>query len=132
MRYLKVKRVLALHKIVIERSGGLHGLRDKGALLSAIAQPRMTFDQVDLYPTLADKAAALCYSLVQNHPFFDGNKRIGQAAMEEMLIKNGYEIAATVDEQEQIILEVASSQRSRESLTEWLAVPLIPFDRAKL
>ncbi len=128
MRYLKLKRVPALHQMVIERSGGSHGLRDKGALESSLAQPKMTFDQIDLYPTLADKAAALAYSLIQNHPFIDGNKRIGHAALEEMLMRNGYEISAPVDEQEQIILEVASSQRSREDFTEWVAGKLVPVD----
>jgi death-on-curing protein len=127
MRYLTLKRVLYLHQLVIERSGGIHGLRDQGALKSALAQPRMTFDQIDLYPTLAAKAAALAYSIIQNHPFLDGNKRVGHAAMEAMLGRNGYEIIAPVDEQEKVILEVASSQRSREELTEWLESHLVPL-----
>jgi death on curing protein len=59
MRFLTIKRVLYLHLLVIEQSGGSHGLRDRGALESAVAQPHMTFDQIDLYPTLAAKAAAL-------------------------------------------------------------------------
>lgn len=127
MRYLTIKRVLYLHRLVIERSGGSQGLRDQGALESAFAQPRMTFDQIDLYPTLAAKAAALGYSLIQNHPFLDGNKRAGHAAMETMLGLNGYEIASTVDEQEQVILEVASGQKSREELTNWLEAHLVPL-----
>lgn len=132
MRYLKLKRMLALHQAAIERSGGSPGLRDQGALESALAQPKMTFDGIDLYPTLIAKAAALGYSLVQNHPFIDGNKRAGQAAMEASLIINGYEIAASVDEQEQVILEVASSVRSREALTEWLEQRAIPLASGRL
>lgn len=131
MRYLTIERVLYLHRLVIEQPGGSHGLRDRGALESAVAQPRMTFEQIDLYPTLAAKAAALGYSLIQNHPFLDGNKRVGHAAMEAMLGLNGYEIAATVDEQEQVVLEVASGQRSREELTEWLEVHLVPLKLPK-
>jgi death-on-curing protein len=127
MRYLTLKRVLYLHQLVIERSGGSHGLCDQGALESALAQPRMTFDQIDLYPTLAAKTAALGYSLIQNHPFIDGNKRVGHAAMEAMLGLNGYEITAPVDEQEQVVLEVASGQTSREGLAEWLEVHLVPL-----
>jgi death on curing protein len=92
---------------------------------SAVAQPQMTFDQIDLYPTLSAKAAALAYSLIQNHPFIDGNKRIGHAAMEVMLAMSGYRIEASLDEQEQVILEVASSQRSREALLEWLEQHLV-------
>ncbi len=125
MRDLRIKRILYLHRLVIERSGGIQGLRDEGALKSAAAQPRMTFDQIDLYPTLAAKAAASGYSLIQNHPFLDGNKRVGHAAMEAMVGRNGYEIAAPVDEQEQVILEVASGQRSREELTQWLEAHLV-------
>ncbi|HKQ74371.1 MAG TPA: type II toxin-antitoxin system death-on-curing family toxin [Blastocatellia bacterium] len=132
MRYLTIKRALYLHQLVIERSGGSHGLRDSGALESAVAQPRMTFDQMDLYPTLGAKAASLGYSIIQNHPFIDGNKRVGHAAMEAMLGLNGYEIAAPVDEQEQVILEVASGQRSREELTEWLEAHLVPMKSPSL
>jgi death-on-curing protein len=107
---------------------------------SPLAQPLMTFDQLDLYPTLAAKAGALAYSLIQNHPFIDGNKRIGHAAMAVMLAMNGWRIEAAVDEQEQVILAVASSQKSREALTDWLerrlveiyAADIEPYLRSKL
>ena len=65
-----------------------------GTINSAIAQSKVTFGGVDLYPTVVEKAAALCFSLVQNHPFVDGNKRVGHAAMETFLILNGAEIDA--------------------------------------
>lgn len=120
MRYLTLEQVLDLHRLVIAQSGGHAGLRDFPGLQSAVAQPRMTFDENDLYPTLAAKASALAHSLIQNHPFIDGNKRIGHAAMEVMLLLNGYEIEAGVDEQEQIILAVASGQLSREELADWV------------
>src|SRR5207248_3152472 len=87
---------------------------------SASAQPLMTFGQEELYPTLTGKAAALGYSLIQNHPFVDGNKRIGHAAMETFLVLNGSEINAPVDEQESIILQVAGGVLGREALAEWL------------
>ena len=90
------------------------GIRDLGALESAVAQPRMTFSGEDLYPTIVEKAASLGFSLLMNHPFLDGNKRIGHAAMETFLTLNGIEISATVDEQEQIILALASSELERE------------------
>ncbi|WP_246844273.1 type II toxin-antitoxin system death-on-curing family toxin [Hydrocoleum sp. CS-953] len=80
------------------------------ALESAVAQPAATFAGEDLYPTVIDKAAALGFLIIMNHPFIDGNKRIGHAAMEVFLILNGLEINASVDEQEQVILAVASGE----------------------
>lgn len=74
MRYLTLGEVLGIYRRVMEQSGGMAGIRDLGALESAVAQPRMTFSGEDLYPTLVEKAAALGFSLIQNHPFADGNK----------------------------------------------------------
>ena len=120
MRYLTVEEVLALHSRLIATSGGSLGVRDPNALDSAVAQPQMTFSGIDLYETIARKAAALAYSLISNHPFVDGNKRVGHAAMEVMLILNGYEIVATVDDQEETILAVASGTVSREDFASWV------------
>ena len=120
MRYLRLKDVLELHRLLLRASGGLAGVRDLGMLESAVAQPLMTFGGQDLYPTLADKAAALGFSLIKNHPFNDGNKRVGHAALETFLLLNGYEIAAGVDEQERVILGVAASEIDREVFTGWL------------
>ena len=91
----------------------------------------MTFDGQELYPTLADKAAALGYSLVKNHPFVDGNKRVGHAAMETFLVLNGHEIAADVEEQEQVILGIAAGRISREGFTSWVRSRLIERPPAK-
>ena len=85
MRYLTVGEVLDLYSRVMQQSGGLVGIRDVGALESAVAQPRMTFDGAELYPTLVEKASALGFSLIENHPFLDGNKRAGHAALETLL-----------------------------------------------
>jgi death-on-curing protein len=120
MRYLSLAEVVELHRIIIEQTGGSSGLHDMGALESAMAQPRMTFGGNDLYPSLVEKAAALCFSLVKNHPFVDGNKRVGHAAMETFLVLNGFEIDASTDEQEQILLSLAAGQLNREDLVEWL------------
>jgi death on curing protein len=99
---------------------GLHACGILGLLESAIAQPLMTFGGEDLYPSLAEKAFALRFFLIMNHPFADGNKRIGHAAMEVFLILNGMEISASVDEQEQIVLMIASGEKGREAFLEWL------------
>jgi death-on-curing protein len=80
----------------------------------------MTFGGRDLYRAIVDKAAALGYSLIQNHPFLDGNKRTGHAAMEVFLLLNGFEIQSSVDEQERIVLQVASGEMDREVFTLWL------------
>jgi death on curing protein len=119
-RYLTVNDVLTLYHRVMAQSGGLATLRSFAALESAVMQPRATFDGAELYPTLTEKAAILAYMLIQNHPFVDGNKRIGHAAMEVFLIINGWEIQAGVDEQERLILGVASSTITKEQLTSWL------------
>ncbi len=120
MRYLNLVEVLDLHRQIIEQSKGAMGIRDLGALESALAQPRMTFAGEDLYPTIVDKASALGFSIVMNHPFVDGNKRTGHAAMETFLILNGLEINAYVDEQERVILALASGELERDAFTNWL------------
>ena len=120
MRYLTLEEIISLHAKLLAQSGGISGLRDRGALESAVAQPEMSFDGKDLYRTIAEKAAAVGYSLIQNHCFLDGNKRLGHAAMEVFLVLNGYEIEATIDEQEQLVLSLASGLMDRASLTEWL------------
>ncbi|MGL4553671.1 MAG: type II toxin-antitoxin system death-on-curing family toxin [Gemmataceae bacterium] len=120
MEYLNLVEVLRLHQFVIEESGGAPGVRDHGALESAVAQPRMTFGGEELYPTLAEKAAALGFSLVCNHPFVDGNKRIGHAAMATFLRLNGWRVSAPVDEQEAVILRLAAGGMRREEFTEWV------------
>lgn len=125
MRYLSLPEVLELHQRIIEQSGGSSGMRDFVALESAIAQPRMAFGDEDLYRTLAAKASALAFSLIKNHPFLDGNKRIGHAAMEVFLVLNGLEIAATVDEQEEIIMRLAASLIGREEFTVWIETHII-------
>ncbi len=120
MNYLTLIEVLNLHRRILEQSTGIFGIRDLGLLESAVAQPPMTFGGEELYPTIIDKAAALGFSIIMNHPFLDGNKRTGHAAMETFLILNGLEINASVDEQEQIILAVASGLLDREAFAQWL------------
>lgn len=125
MRYLVLGEVLTLYKQIMAQSGGAMGIRDLNALESAIMQPRATFGSRDLYPTIVEKATALGFSLIQNHPFLDGNKRTSHAAMETFLILNNFEIVAPVDEQERIIVEIASSKMSRQQFTDWLRDHLV-------
>ena len=102
------------------QSDGMVGIRDIRVLESALAQSRQTFDGQELHPTLVQKASALGFGIIQKHPFIDGNKRTGHAVMEAFLVLNGYEIDASVDEQERVILSVASGAMGRDELTEWL------------
>lgn len=125
MRYLTFNEALELHRRLIERYGGSVGIHDLGALESALAQPRMTFGGEELYPTIVEKAAALGFALIKNHPFVDGNKRTGHAAMETFLVLNGFEIDASVDEQEKVILQVAAGELKREAFTGWLRAHIV-------
>lgn len=126
MRYLTLEEVLELYHRIVEQSGGSAGISNMGGLESAIAQPQMTFAGEELYPTIVEKASALGFSLIKNHPFMDGNKRIGHAAMEVFLVLNGFEINAALDEQEQVIWQVASGELGRDKFTEWLRNQIVP------
>ena len=121
MIHLTLDEVIELHDDVIAQSGGTPGVRDPGALNPAVAQPRMTFGGEDLYPTLVEKAAALAFSLIKNHAFIDGNKRIGHLAMETFLGLNGSMISADVDEQESVFLRLAASEIGRDAFAAWIA-----------
>jgi death on curing protein len=120
MRYLSISETLELHERLISSSGGATGIRDLGALESAVSQPHASFAGKDLYPDVITKAAALCFSLVMNHPFVDGNKRVGHAAMETFLLLNGFEIYSEVDEQERVVLGLAAGKFGRNDLVSWL------------
>ena len=127
MRYLTVDEVVELHELVVARSGGGSGVREIGGIESAVAQPQMTFGGADLYPSIAEKAAAVAFSLVMNHPFVDGNKRIGHAAMETFWMLNGYHVEAGVDDQEQLFLNVAAGLVKQSELVEWLKRRIEPL-----
>ena len=130
MRYLSLGEVLALHAAVVAQTGGAVGVRDLGALESAVAQPRASFAGVDLYPTLADKAAALCLSLVGNHPFVDGNKRVGHAALETTLVLNGHELATPIEDAERVMLALAAGALERDAFAAWVRAHVVPVPHA--
>lgn len=101
-------------------------MRDLGRIQSALARPTATFDGVELYPSLAEKAVALGFALIQGHPFIDGNKRIGHAAMGVFPVLNGFELLESVDEQEKTILAVASGALGRDAFVRWVAERMHP------
>ena len=102
-----VEQALLIHKYLIEVSGGAEGLRDKGALESALDTPFQTFGGEDLYPGKEQKAAALCFGLIQNHPFIDGNKRIGVHLCDVFLELNGIKLRYIDDDLVLLGLSVA-------------------------
>ena len=127
MRLLTVDHVLVIHRYLIDTSGGSTGLRDRGLLESAVAQPALTFGGHDLYPSLVEKAGAIGHALIANHPFVDGNKRIGHASIEATLMLNGYELAADVDDAEATILAVAAGSLNRSGLIDWVREHMASF-----
>ena len=121
IRYLSKDEVVELHRRSLARFGGMAGIRDAGLLDSAVAQPQSAFGGQDLYPALAEKAAALGFSLIiNNHPFVDGNKRAGFVAMTVFLELNGKRLNCSTDEGEAVILAVASGTMARAQLAAWI------------
>ena len=118
--YLSIEQVFEIHAYQIRRFGGSAGLRDRGALEAAVSRPQMTFGGEDLYPEIAAKAAALMHSLVMNHPFVDGNKRVGAHAALLFIRANEMEPEITSAELTEVTLSVARGELSAEALTIWL------------
>jgi death-on-curing protein len=118
--YLTAEQVLFVHYRLVDETGGEHGIRDLGLLESAIARPQATFDRQELYPDIFEKAAALMESLINNHPFVDGNKRTGIACAVLFLKQNGISFSAKNAELEKFTLRVASSSTGRSEITKWL------------
>ena len=125
---LSATQLVALHGELMKAFGGRRGLRDRGALEAAAARPGVTFDGEDLYSDLAAKAAALMHSLVLNHPFVDGNKRVGAAAAELVLEVNGYRLRAEDADLEGITFSTAKGEMSAEALAIWFRQRLEPAE----
>jgi death on curing protein len=120
MNYLTVEQVLFIHMRLIAETGGGPGLRDLALLESAVARPQATFSGEDLYPDLFAKAAALLDSLIRNHRFVDGNKRVGITATGLFLRRNGQRLTASNADLEQFTLQVARSELAVEEIAVWL------------
>lgn len=125
---LSAPQLVALHGELMKAFGGRRGLRDRAALESAAARPGMTFDGEDLYPDLAAKAAALMHSLVVNHAFVDGNKRVGAAAAELLVEVNGARLRSADSDLEDVALAVARGELSAEALAIWFRQRLEPAE----
>jgi death-on-curing protein len=120
MKYLTPEEVLFIHARLIAETGGLHGLRELALLESAVARPQASFEGRDLYADLFAKATVLLESLVNNHPFLDGNKRTGITTVALFLRINGYRFKATNEDMVAFVLKVAQKQLNFEEVTVWL------------
>ena len=120
MKVLSKRQILLLHQQLVDETGGSPGLRDEGLLDSALNAPFQAFGGTSAFPSLQQKAARLCYGLVKNHPFIDGNKRIGAHAMLVFLALNGIELEYTQSELSDLFLAVAAGDSGYEEILCWL------------
>ena len=120
INWLDIDLVLQIHELEIANHGGMSGLRDEGLLESALAQPFITFDGVDLYPSDEEKAARLAYGIIKNHPFADGNKRTGTQLLIVFMRMKNYRFKPRHKELQETILGVASGEKSYEDLVEFV------------
>ncbi|HFI0451596.1 TPA: type II toxin-antitoxin system death-on-curing family toxin [Streptococcus suis] len=120
MKVLTVEQVIELHTRLIQATGGLDGIRDVGLIESSLSSAFSTYFGVEKYPSIEEKAARLCYSLVNNHAFLDGNKRIGVFVMIIFLELNGIVLNQTDDEVVKLGIGVASSELDYDAILEYI------------
>lgn len=121
---MKIEDVLSIHKTLIDRFGGSHGVRDKSLLESAIQRPYSTFDGKDLYPSTQEKASALIESILINHPFVDGNKRTGYTLFRLLILNDGLDISATEEQKYKFVIGIASGELKYDSILKWIQTHL--------
>ena len=120
MILLTVDEIIGIHEKLVEASGGSSGLRDEGLLKSAVYSAEVSFDDVEMYPTVEEKAARLAYSLINNHAFVDGNKRIGVFVMLMTLKLNLAKLTYTQAELSGLGLDIASGKADYEDVLTWI------------
>ncbi len=122
---IELKDVLNIHDILIDRFGGVKGIRDSGSLESAINRPFAIFDNRYLYPTPTEKAAAIFESILINHPFLDGNKRTAYVLMKLILFDYGFDIDEEQDEKYKMVIAASSGEMRFEEIKEWISTRLV-------
>ncbi|MGH7197399.1 MAG: type II toxin-antitoxin system death-on-curing family toxin [Candidatus Omnitrophota bacterium] len=120
MRFLTLDEVLTAHEHLLRKYGGSPGIRDQGLLESAVHRPQAVVFGKDAYPTLFDKAAAICHSLLFNHPFIDGNKRVAFAACHLTLLLNGWNLTSSTEETYEFLIETIKNQWDWQEISAWL------------
>lgn len=118
---ITISEVLIIQEVLIEKFGGIKGIRDKGLLESAISRPFQTFDNKDLYSDPIQKAASLIESIIINHPFIDGNKRIGYVLMRLLLMNNGLDIKASQKGKYDFVIKIAKGQSTFINICNWIS-----------
>ncbi len=113
--FLTLDEVITVHAEMIRRYGGSHGIRDLGLLEAAIAMPEASFGGQYLHDSLSAMAAAYLFHLVSNHPFIDGNKRVGAATADVFLGMNGCLLRAGQDEYADFVLAVAAGEAGKDA-----------------
>lgn len=119
---------LYLHNRSIEEFGGSYGTREEGPLLAALARPYQTFDQHDLYPTPAEKAAAVFESLIINHPFIDGNKRTAYLLLRTTLFQYGFDIAANENDKYKMTIAASSGEIRFDEIKTWIEERIVKIN----
>lgn len=125
--FLSIEEVIALHDVQLERFGGLAGLRDAGLLESALAMPQAGFGGHYMHADIFEMAAAYLFHLAKNHPFLDGNKRVGFHAADVFLQLNGYVLGLTQDDAYNLVIATAEGRATKEQIASAFrdhAVPL--------
>ncbi len=117
---IELKVVLNIHDILIDKFGGIKGIRDQCLLESAINRPYATFDNSELYPSLPEKAAAILESVLINHPFIDGNKRTAYVLMRLILLEGVYDIEAKQDEKYEMVISASTGTMRFDEIRNWI------------
>ena len=120
MKYLDSEDILIIHARIIDKTGGSHGIRDIGLLISLGARPKTKFSGKELYKSVLQKAAVYLESLVSYHVFVDGNKRTGIATAARFLFLNGFELVASNRELEKFVLKIATKKLDVDSIAKWI------------
>lgn len=120
MVWITLEQIIELHTLILKRSGGLDGIRDKGSLESAVATPLQSFGGQDLFPGEVEKIARLGYGLASNHAFVDGNKRIGALATQLLLQWNGYHLSLRENELSDMFIAIADGRATEQDLLNWI------------
>ena len=122
---ITTEEAIRIHSLLIENFGGTKGVRDIMLLEAALSRPYASFGDDDLYPGISEKAAALIESVIVNHPFLDGNKRVGYVLMKIMLEREKRDIDASEDEKYDFVLSVAKGELSTEEIKNWIEKRII-------
>ncbi|WPX08174.1 type II toxin-antitoxin system death-on-curing family toxin [Anaerocellum danielii] len=119
MRTIPYEKVLDIYKRLVIESGGSYGIRDEGLLRASLESAFQTFDGVELYPTVFDKIAAVCYNIIKNHPLIDGNKRLGITLMAVLCDINDMQLECSDEELVELGVGIAEGKYDREQVKSW-------------